>query len=78
MKPFSAISDRERFSTLLDFPDGASFEMKNSRRIARAISCNCAGDHSSFLMMALARTNPARSPLVAIYPAGDAIQRTGG
>lgn len=46
--------------------------------VAARISCNWAGDHSSFLLMALARTNPARSLFVARDLAGDAIERTGG
>jgi hypothetical protein len=49
-----------------------------SNALAPINSRNWAGDHSSFLMMALARTNPARSLFVAIDLAGDPIQRTGG
>jgi hypothetical protein len=68
MNPIRTASDGARFCRLLDF----------SNAMAPIISCNCAGNHSSFLMMALARTNPVRSLFVAIELAGDAIQRTGG
>ena len=68
MNPIRSASDCDQFYRLLDF----------SNALAPINSCNWAGDHSSFLMMALARTNPARSLLLAIDLAGDSIQRTGG
>ena len=68
MNPIRTVSDCEQSGRLLDFSNG----------LAPIISCNYAGDHSSFLTMALARTNPARSLFLAIDLAGDLIQRTGG
>jgi hypothetical protein len=68
MNPIRTASDCDQFFRVLDC----------SNALAPINSCNCAGDQSSFLMMALARTNTARSLLVEIDLAGDAIQRTGG
>ena len=67
MNPIRTASAGEQSCRLLDFCNA----------VAPVISCNCVGDRSSFLMMALARTNLARSLFVAIGLAGDPIQRTG-
>jgi len=68
MNPIRTASDCEQFCRLLDVSNAA----------APIIYCNCAHDHSSFLMMALPHTNPVRSLFVAIDLAGYANQRTGG
>jgi hypothetical protein len=67
MNPIRTASDCGEVCRLLDCPNV----------MAPINSRNWAGDHSSFLMMALARNNPARSLFVAIDLAGDPIQRTG-